>query len=62
MQEVGTKTLYFESKIQPYGLIFQSQVEENECDILFSCEINFVVQNKEKKGIFLSAKSNLRRK
>ena len=51
---VGPKTHYFESKILPYRLIFRLQVEEIECDILFFCEIHFLVQNQKKKVYFIS--------
>ena len=56
-QVVGTKITVLDSKIQPYGLIFRPQVEENECDILFSCKIHLVVQNQEIKCIFVSKTS-----
>ena len=56
VQEVGTKTHYFESKIQPYGLILHPQVEE--CDILLFLWNLFVVQIK-KKSVFLSTESHL---
>ena len=60
--EVGTKNHYFESKIQPYLLIFRPQVEENECDILFFLWNSCCCSKSREKGVFLSAKGNSRRK
>ena len=56
VQVVGTKTHYFESKIQPYGLIFCPRVERNEYDTIFFWEIRFVVQKQETKVYFCQQK------
>ena len=48
-QVVGNTNHCLDSKIYPYGLIFCPRVEENECDILFSCKIYLFFQNKEVK-------------
>ena len=54
---VGTKSHCLDSKIQPYGLIFRPQVEENKCDNLFFLYNLFRCLNQEKRCIFVSKTS-----